>query len=301
MGIEIWKFSVIIKVSLSFPTILLQENFMRQDWYERSKIMSFVKTPQELFRLSQNSYEFYNAEMVFTFWLTMPEVVQRLIPPPLKPSGLPLAIAFIANYPRTSFGPPYHEAALFLTAQYEEVSGSYCLAMPVTDDMAMAGGREIFGFPKKIAQQIQLVQAGGKTLGFGKTYGVRFFELEFTPDEQAVDESIKILIQQSLAFHQETGTSTYLFKSFRAPDNQLFDYPPRLIRQNTVFRPKTIEWGQAQVKLIRSDCDPWYEVEVVNPIGAMRIVGDNTMLPGQVLAEVDPLEFAPYAFTKWDW
>jgi hypothetical protein len=130
--------------------------------------------------------------------------------------------------------------------------------------------------------------------------GVRFIELEFTHDEQAMDESFKSLIQQSLAFYQETGTGTYLFKSFGAPDDQLFDYPPRLIRQNTVFRPKTIEWGTAKVNLRHSDLDPWDEVEVVNPIGAMRIIGDNTMLPGQVLTEVDSLGFTPYAFTKWD-
>jgi acetoacetate decarboxylase len=263
--------------------------------------MSFVKTPQELSQLNKNKFDFYNAELVFAFWLTKPEVVERLVPPPLKPAGLPIATAFIASYPKTNFGPPYNEAALFLSTQYEEVPGSYCLAMPVTNDMAMAGGRERFGFPKKMAQQIQLSHTGGKTSGFVERNSVRFFELEFTPNEQTVDESFKSIIQQSFAFHQETGTSTYLFKSFNAPDNQLFDYPPRLIRQNTVFRPKTIEWGQAQVTLIPSNCDPWSEVEVVNPIGAMRIVGDNTMLPGQVLTEIDPLAFAPYAYNKWDW
>lgn len=262
--------------------------------------MGFVKTSQELFRLGQNRTEAYNAEMVFAFWLTRPEIVERLLPPPLKTADLLLAAAFIANYPRTSFGPPYQEGALFLLAQYQEVLGSYCLAMPVTDDMAMAGGRERFGFPKKMAHQIQLNQAGGETMGFVERRGVRFFELEFRPDEQVVEESFKTLIQQTLAFDQETGSGTYLFKSFSAPDDQLFDYPPRLIRQNTIFRPKTIEWGQAKVILSPSDCDPWVEVEVVTLIGGMRFVGDITMLSGQVLAEVDPLEFAPYAFSKWD-
>ncbi len=30
----------------------------------------------------------------------------------------------------------------------------YCLSMPVDDDMAMAGGREAFGYPKKMAEVI---------------------------------------------------------------------------------------------------------------------------------------------------
>jgi acetoacetate decarboxylase len=262
--------------------------------------MSFVKSPQELSQLGQNNPKFFDAEMIFAIWLTKLEVVERLLPPPLKPAGFPLAIAFIANYPRTNFGLRYREAALFLSAQYEQIPGSYCLSMPVTNDMAMAAGREQFGFPKKMAQ-IQLSQADSQTLGSVERKGVRFFELEFAANEQSVDDVFKNFIQQSFAFHQETGSATYLLKSFNAPDNQGFDYPPRLIRQNTVFNPKTIEWGQAEIKLTRSDCDPWYEVEVVNLVGALRIVGDNTMLPGQVLTEVDPLEYLPYAFAKWDY
>ena len=245
--------------------------------------------------------DFYDAEMVFAFWLTQPDIVERLLPPPLKPAGLPIASAFVANYPRTSFGPPYREGALFLMAQYEEVMGNYCLAMPVTGDMAMAGGREQFGFPKKIAQHIQLDQSGNEIKGFVERNGIRFFELTFKPDEQAVNESFRDMIQQSFGFNQETGAAAYLFKCFLAPDGPMFDYPPRLIRQTTVFRPKTIEWGQAQIIMTPSECDPWSEIEVVSPIGAMRIIGDNTMLSGKVLAEVDPMAFAPYAFNRWDW
>jgi acetoacetate decarboxylase len=264
-------------------------------------IMGFIKTPQELYELSQMKIEFYNAEMIFVFWLTQPDIVERLLPPPLKPAGFPIASAFIANYPLTSFGPPYQEGALFLMAQHEEVKGNYCLAMPVTGDMAMAGGREQFGYPKKMAQQIQLGQSSSEILGFVERNGVRFFELKFKHDEQAVNENFKALIQQAFGFDQDKGADTYLFKCFKAPDSPLFDYPPRLIRQTTVFRPKTIEWGQAQINMTPSECDPWYEVEVISPIGAMHIIGDNTMLSGQVLAEVDPMEFAPYAFNRWDW
>ena len=262
---------------------------------------SFVKTPQESQQLAQMKFDFYDAEIVFAYWLTRSEVVERLLPPPLKP-GDPVATAFIANYPSTSWGLPYREAGLYLSAQYEQAKYSYCLSMLVTNDMAMALGREKFGFPKKIAQ-IQLGQAGGKTQGYVERNGVRFFEVEFAIDEQFVAEEFKntILqpILQPLAFHQETGD--LLIKSFTASDDQIFDYPPRLIRQRTVFRPKTIEWGQAHIKLFPSNYDPWYEVEVVKPIGAMRIVGDNTALSGQVLTELDPMAYLPYSWTKWDW
>jgi hypothetical protein len=39
---------------------------------------------------------------------------------------------------------------------------------------------------------------------------------------------------------------------------------------------------------------------MVRVLGAVRTVGDNSMKSGAVVAEVDPIEFAPYAFLKWD-
>jgi hypothetical protein len=41
-------------------------------------------------------------------------------------------------------------------------------------------------------------------------------------------------------------------------------------------------------------------VEVVKVLGAIYTVGDNTMLTGSVVAEVDQTEFGPYAFMKID-
>ena len=40
--------------------------------------------------------------------------------------------------------------------------------------------------------------------------------------------------------------------------------------------------------------------EVVRVLGAIYTVGNNTMLPGRVVAEADQTEFLPYAFMKMD-
>jgi acetoacetate decarboxylase len=93
---------------------------------------------------------------------------------------------------------------------------------------------------------------------------------------------------------------TYNVKHFLASDGSGFDYNPRLIRERVILRPKLAELGEAEVELSHSDCDPWAEVEVVRILGAAYAVGDNTMLKGDVVAELDPIEFAPYAFLKWD-
>ena len=261
--------------------------------------MGFVKSMVELVKIGQSKTEFYDAEMLFVFWETKEEVVKRLLPPPLEPVGNPIATAFVANYPRTSFGPPYKEGALSLGAQFEGIPGSYYLAMPVTGDLAMAGGREIYGYPKKMAT-IDFKREGDRIDGRIKRHDTQFFEVQAEISDEMVDEEFKAQITQRFAFHDESGSKAYLFKHFFSPEGAGFDYPPRLIRQANVIRPKLIEWGQAHVELNSNDHDSWHEVEVVSTLGALYIVSDNTMLGGQVVADVEPMAFMPYAFTKWD-
>ncbi len=263
--------------------------------------MGFVKARDELPAPGAclEHFEFYGAQTLFVFWETKPDIVARLLPPPLKAGPLPLVAAYVANFPETNFGPAYHEGGLFLHAQFDGVPGMYCLAMPVDGDMAMAGGREIYGFPKKMAQ-IEFEKQGNVLTGRISRHGKRFFEIKARLDRDSVQEPVRSVIQAGLAFDSEAGSSVYLYKHFLAPGGVGFDYPPRLIRQNNVLRPESLEWAEAEVALPPSDCDPWHEVEIVRVLGSVYVVGDTTMLHGAVVAEVDPVEFMPYAWSKWD-
>ena len=99
----------------------------------------------------------------------------------------------------------------------------------------------------------------------------------------------------------EEGVVSYNFKHFLASDGSGFDYNPRLIRERVILRPYTVELGEAEVVLSPSDYDPWTEVEIVKMLGAVYTVGNNTMLKGDVVAEVEPMAFSPYSLLKWDW
>lgn len=263
--------------------------------------MAFVMTRDELQRLRslRQKPEFRSAEMLLVFWETRLDIVARLLPPPLEPTPYPLATAFVAYYPETNFGPAYHEGALLLGAQFQGVPGNYCIAMLVTDDMAMAAGREAYGYPKKMAE-IDFAKRGDDVAGRISRHGRTFFEVNARVGPASVDEAVRSMISSGLALGDEGGTPAYLFKHFLAPGGVDFDYPPRLVRQRNVLRPRRIEWSEAAISMPRSEDDPWHEVEVVRPLGGVFIVGDNTMLDGEVVAEVDADAFMPYAWSKWD-
>ena len=86
--------------------------------------MSFVQSFENLMKMTRETYDFYDAEMLTVIWETKPEIVKRLLPPPLKPGKMPLAVAFVANYPKTNFGVTYLESALFLRAEFNGEEGN---------------------------------------------------------------------------------------------------------------------------------------------------------------------------------
>jgi len=261
--------------------------------------MGFVKSFEEIMANTRATVDFYDAEMLTVFWETKPEIVAKLVPPPLEPAEAPIVMAFVANYPGTNFDVTYKESALFVRVVHDGEEGGYCLAMPVTNDIAMAGGREVFGFPKKMAD-IHIQRDGKSVGGWTERRGVRFMEIrtELTgklndPDAQAIlmgndiqDGSIKAI--------------SYNFKHFPAPEGGTFDYGPRLVKQETILKPKEMQFGEAEIILKHSDYDPWAELEVVKILGALYTIGDNSMLGGKIVAEVGSMEFTPYAFLKWD-
>jgi acetoacetate decarboxylase len=172
--------------------------------------------------------------------------------------------------------------------------------MPVTNDIAMAGGREIFGFPKKIAD-VRLNREGDTLEGWTERRGIRFMEIRAKMTGKLnVEDAQEVLISSDMNPDGSMDAVSYNFKHFPSPEGMGFDYNPRLVKQVTTLRPREVRIGEAEVVLQPSDYDPWAEVEVVRVLGAVYTVGNNSMKSGAVVAEADMMEFAPYAFLKWD-
>jgi len=259
--------------------------------------MSFVKSLEEIMGMRNEAGEFYDAEMLIIYWETKPEIIKRLLPRPLKPAKEPIATAFIANYPKTNFGISYLESALSIKCQYKGDEGVYILSMPVDNDIAMAGGREIYGYPKKMAQ-FDFSRSGNEFKGWTKRRGIIFFEVSAKIKEKMDDEERKSLMGE-MGLRNDTLT-VYNFKHFPAPDEGIFDYNPRLIKEPVEFHPHSVERAEVNIQLRPSNYDPWAEVEIVKVLGAGYTIGNNKMLKGEVVTEVQPTTFAPFAFLKWD-
>lgn len=250
--------------------------------------MGFVKTPTELASFYENpNRRFPGAKMLGCIFQTKPETVARLLPPPLEPAQGPGGLVFIAEYPETSLGPGYREAALFLQCSYKGEAGTYCLAMPIdSEEVRCTNGRDIFGFPKKLAK-IHVEREGNVVHGWVERYGVRFFEL-------------KVDLMSDLPALAPTGPN-FLFKALPRIDLKPgFDGPVLLCRQRTEIALESLKVGVPELTFRESPRDPWAEIEVTGVLAGFYLVSDNTMLPGEVLATIDADAYLPYYFKCLD-
>lgn len=259
--------------------------------------MSFVKSTEWITEHIKPTVEFYGAEMLTISYETRPEIIERLLPPPLKPSSLPVVNVFLATYPNTNFGVKYLESCLLVKTKYNDEEGCFIVSMPVTDDMALVTGRELYGYPKKMAD-IELKRSGNMVSGWTERHGVKFMELKANLTGRSVNSHAEETADQFLVSLRDSVVFT--FKCFGSPDRMGFDYNPRLVREIVSFRPEKIELAEAEIILRPSEHDPWADIEIVRVLGAAYTVGNNTMHPGAVVAEVDPMAFLPYVFMKFD-
>jgi acetoacetate decarboxylase len=252
--------------------------------------MSLIHSPEELKQQKEQFTKGFllgDTNMVTVIFKTDPAVVKRLLPPPLEPAPNGLASAYVAQFQKTNFGIRYNEAAVLLQALYNNERGNYCVSMPVDNDIAMAAGREVYGFPKKIADSITLARQDNTVQGSCIRHGVPIIEI--TADIQT-------------PFPETFTPSPYfVLKAFPSLDVIGVDDHPRLIRllNKTEYGP--IEVGTGELQLNGSAKDPLHEIPVLEVTMAIYATQTNVwMQPGEVLTEIDPADCLPYLLTRFD-
>ena len=96
-------------------------------------------------------YRFVNREYLIISYRTDPDALRAVIPAPLEFTDAIVKYEFIRMPDSTGFG-NYTESGQVIPVTFNGVAGSYVHSMYLNDDAPIAGGREIWGFPKKLAE-----------------------------------------------------------------------------------------------------------------------------------------------------
>ena len=95
-------------------------------------------------------YRFIDREFLIVTYRTDPEALRAVVPEPLMPQGALVKYEFIRMPDSTGFG-DYTESGQVIPVTYQGQSGGYVHSMYLNDEAPIAGGRELWGFPKKLA------------------------------------------------------------------------------------------------------------------------------------------------------
>ena len=95
-------------------------------------------------------YRFFNREYFVITYRTDPEALAAVVPEPLEVTDPVVKYEFIRMPDSTGFG-DYTETGQVIPVRFNGEEGAYTHAMYLDDDAPIAGGRELWGFPKKRA------------------------------------------------------------------------------------------------------------------------------------------------------
>jgi len=95
-------------------------------------------------------YRFYNREYMIITYRTDPEKLRAVVPEPLEVDEPIVKYEFIRMPDSTGFG-NYTETGQVIPVTFQGRKGGYTHCMFLNDHPPIAGGRELWGFPKKLA------------------------------------------------------------------------------------------------------------------------------------------------------
>src|SRR5438309_6103507 len=96
-------------------------------------------------------YRFVNREYLIITYETDLDALRAVVPEPLTVVEPIVKYEFIRMPDSTGFG-DYTESGQVIPVAFDGVRGSYVHAMYLDDHPPIAAGRELWGFPKKLAQ-----------------------------------------------------------------------------------------------------------------------------------------------------
>jgi acetoacetate decarboxylase len=246
--------------------------------------LGFVKTPAEIEQIERKlSAPRWSGEWLAVQFLTDPDTLERLLPPPLQPGSEPLATVTVGRW-QSNFLGDFCGGVLSLAARHDGVDGGYVLAIYMDSEPPITFGRDVFGEPKKRAAS-GLFQDGDRVHAWIERHGCRLVDLR----AQLGDEL-------GPSRHERF---TFNFKARTAAAGRGLEEDAILTRTRFDVEMHSQRAGPGTVELASSAHDPLAEVAVVEVRRATY--GEDTSSPrSAAVARVRASEFLPYHYGRQD-
>ncbi|MDT3444222.1 MULTISPECIES: acetoacetate decarboxylase family protein [unclassified Pseudofrankia] len=220
-------------------------------------------------------------------YLTDPDVLAALLPPPLTPPAEPRVHVRVSDIDLMFGAHRYKEMVGFLAvdAVYDGVTGEYPLLIPIDLESALAISRERNGEPKKLAD-IELTRSGDHVEGRITRNGVTFVEI--------VGD-----VTGALPVPEPYPSSQWWYKFMPAVSGTGFDGDPLLVRYDQVRTPVTVEKVEGKLVLRDEPTAPIVDLPMLETV-SITWTTRSSKARTSVVGPVDPVAFEPFAHSRYD-
>jgi acetoacetate decarboxylase len=221
-------------------------------------------------------YRFFHREFLIITYRTNPDKLRELIPAPLEVAEPLVKFEFVRMPDSTGFG-DYTESGQVIPVSFQGRKGNYTHCMFLNDHPPIAGGRELWGFPKKLAEPTLKAEIDTfvGTLHFGP---------------------LRIAIG-TMGYKHKQADLAAVETSLRAPNFLLkiiphVDGTPRIC-ELVEYHLEDVDlkgaWtGPAALTLISHALAPLGELPVLEVISGVHIIADVTLGLGKVVHDYLP-------------
>lgn len=208
-----------------------------------------------------------------------PAGLAAVLPPGLEPGDGPGLVTML-SYPWGNTGRvhPFNEAVVLVPVCFEGTQGSYVPFIYVTTDEALIAGREIAGWPKKLAE-IVWDRDGDRFHGAVTRWGVTILDVDGDLSAPPSDEALQDLLGA-------TGSKpTFNYKLIPGPGSEVEIEEITSTRLEIV--PSEAVVGTGRITATSSPDDPVGLLVASTTTPMVAMVSDNTIPLGEVVRRIE--------------
>ncbi len=234
-----------------------------------AKTPSFCVSPEEISEFGKVSL-MGNQEGIYMAYLTDPEAIQKILPPPLKPFAMPVVTLSVCHVNDPTFADDYYEAILGVYAMYGKNLGLYPIGLVLGGngaEMAVQCGRDNGSIPKKLGAEFFIRKNGNHVSAHVTRRGTELVNLDMTLGDYN-SPLMGPLYQFPQAGKQVFGGGFY-FHLDREPDENGVSHFQNgaLLMNQCEYNYEAWVPGTVDLELKSSHDDPWAELPIRTIIG----------------------------------
>jgi len=244
-----------------------------------------IKTIREKFSIPLSSpsypkgpYHFINREYLIITYLSDPHAIREALPEPLEPDGSNQVLYEFIKMPDSSGFGDYEESGIVIPCKLNGEAVNFTAQMYLDCHPPIAGGRELWGFPKKDAKpKLQVISdtLTGRLEYAGQCVAIGTMAYKH--------ENVIPTEQDAAAMAQRLSKTQVNLKMIPHVEGEDYDVLQLIGYNLENIRVKSAHKGPARLHLVPHVNAPVADLPVKEVVGGLHFLADITLPMGRVL------------------